>query len=149
MTNHLPTKSPDDQSINEHSQPISGHKTTEVNTPQGDELRDEISMYVESAYLHGLCVENLDTGKLEPPRDISDVAWITDKLMHLITTDKDKAVADSAGTIGNIRAVTELDDLLKEYQRSTWGNYDVTAPIRNRLAVLRTPSQQPNQGETK
>lgn len=36
--------------------------------------------YIEAAYLHGLCVENLNTGELEPPRDISEVAWIAEAI---------------------------------------------------------------------
>lgn len=138
MTNHLPTKSPDDQSIDEHPQPISGHKTAEVNTPQGDELRDEISMYVESAYLHGLCVENLDTGKLEPPRDISDVAWITDNLMHLITAETDKAVAEA-----RIEENTACQNIIQ----SKWGTNDQLWDMQDRIKTLR--SVQPNQGEKK
>ena len=41
-----------------------------------------ILQYVEAAYLHGLCVENLDTGELEPPKDISDVKWIDEAIKH-------------------------------------------------------------------
>ncbi len=64
-----------------------------------DELRDKISMYVESAYLHGLPTENLDTGEFEPPRDISDVAWITDKIMQLIAQQNQQARIQAASDI--------------------------------------------------
>lgn len=47
-----------------------------------------IKDYVESAYLHGLGVENLDTGEFEPPRDISDIEWITEALERLIIKEK-------------------------------------------------------------
>lgn len=48
------------------------------------DTRTKVLMYVEAAYLHGLPVENLDTGELESPRDIADVAWIADKIMELL-----------------------------------------------------------------
>lgn len=46
-------------------------------------LKDKLLKYVEAAYLHALPVENLDNGELEPPKDISDVAWIADRLLVL------------------------------------------------------------------
>ena len=48
------------------------------------ELRKKVADYVQAAYLHGLMTENLDTGELEPPADISDTDWITDSIMHAV-----------------------------------------------------------------
>lgn len=59
------------------------------------DLKAKISEYVEAAYLHGLSVADLDAGEVDPPRDISEVAWITDTLMELM--DKEiNTVLDAA-----------------------------------------------------
>lgn len=55
-----------------------------------DEPAPTVKDYVESAYLHGLSVENLDTGELEPPRDISEVEWITARIEALIQQEVTK-----------------------------------------------------------
>ncbi len=47
-------------------------------------ISDELREYVQSAYLHGLPVENLDTGEIEPPADISDVEWIVEAILSHI-----------------------------------------------------------------
>lgn len=52
--------------------------------PLPDINKITIKDYVEAAYLHGLCVENFDTGELDPPRDISEVQWITDRITQLL-----------------------------------------------------------------
>jgi hypothetical protein len=79
------------------------------------EQHARILEYVEAAYLHGLCVENLDTGELEPPRDISEVAWIADRLTHLITEAK----------------IEELKKLKSAHSINIFDGY-----VENRLAQL-------------
>lgn len=53
-----------------------------------DDLRKKVTDYVAAAYLHGLPTENLDTGELEPPRDIADTDWIVDSLLELYLTHR-------------------------------------------------------------
>lgn len=60
--------------------------------PENAELRETIKNYVESAYLHGLPTENLETGELEPPADIADTEWIADTLMEKVATAQRQAV---------------------------------------------------------
>ncbi len=55
-------------------------------------ISDELREYVQSAYLHGLPVENLDTGEIEPPANISDVEWIVEAILKLIEQEKEKWV---------------------------------------------------------
>lgn len=70
-------------------------------------LKEKISGYIEAAYLHGLPTEDMDTGEMEPPADIADVAWITDSVLHLIASEVvekertayEKGVNDLMGTI--------------------------------------------------
>jgi hypothetical protein len=51
-----------------------------MTNPANVTLRDTVEQYIQAAYLHGLSTENLDTGELEPPRDISEVDWITEAI---------------------------------------------------------------------
>jgi len=61
-------------------------------SPKGTQDRLTIKDLVEAAYLHGLCVENLDTGELEPPKDIADVQWIVDKIQELLDAEYKRGV---------------------------------------------------------
>lgn len=61
-------------------------------------LKSAILQYVEAAYLHGLPVENLDTGELEPPNDISEVSWIADSIL----TSVESALLEEAKTYSNV-----------------------------------------------
>lgn len=60
-------------------------------------LRERVANYVEAAYLHGLPTENLDTGESEPPRDISDVAWITDSLLTAFEATAKGVIGETEG----------------------------------------------------
>jgi hypothetical protein len=80
-----------------------------------------IQDYVQAAYLHGLSTENLDTGELEPPRDISETDWITEAIEAQITAklnqfELDIAANYAAQLVGYKKEITTLRARIKELE---------------------------------
>lgn len=87
-----------------------------VQSPSPDDaLREKISGYIEAAYLHSLPTENMDTGELEPPADIADVAWITDSILHLLASEVAEKVREAEQRTHNIYR-KELDHLQRQVE---------------------------------
>jgi len=88
---------------------------------------------VEAAYLHGLPVENLDTGELEPPRDISDVQWIIDDIEARIN----KAVIEARmDELSGYEAV--VNSPVKEFREDAYNYFQSRMEaLRDELAELK------------
>lgn len=95
-------------------------------------LREQIQQYIKAAYLHGLPVENLDTGELEPPRDISDVAWITDAIMQAVKAELGAALLKELEEL--ITHINAFEEYMSEPNQEL---KNVNHLILNRITELR------------